>query len=158
MFPPGFLGTRADVLIDIVMLSFAIILPLLMFSWHQARNRKNYQLHRNTQVILGVSLAIVVAIFEYDLSVSGGIFALTKGSIYEGTAILNGTIYVHTAFSVLTSFIWVGLIIASLVKFPSPPQPGPFSKSHRFWGRTGMVTMIMSGITAPPLYYFGFVA
>jgi len=158
MFPPGFLGTRADVLIDVVMLSFAIILPLLVFSWYQARKQRNFQIHRNTQVILGVSLAIVVGIFEYDLSVSGGIFELTRGSVYEGTAVLNGTIYVHTAFSVLTSFIWVGLIIASLIKFENPPRPNSFSKTHRFWGKAGMISMIMSGITAPPLYYFGFVA
>jgi uncharacterized membrane protein YkgB len=30
MFPPGFLGSRADILIDIVTLSFIIILPLLI--------------------------------------------------------------------------------------------------------------------------------
>ena len=37
MFPPGFLGTRADVLIDIVTLSFVIILPMLVWSWRLAR-------------------------------------------------------------------------------------------------------------------------
>ena len=158
IFPPGFLGTRADVLIDIVMLSFIIILPILIVSWRLARIRKDYASHKKIQVTLGVTLAIVVAIFEYDLSVSGGIFELTKGSAYDGTALLNWTIYVHTAFSVLTSFIWVGLIALSLFKFNSPPQPNTFSRTHRFWGKTGMGTMIMAGLTAPPLYYFGFIA
>jgi len=158
IFPPGFQGTRADVLIDIVMLSFIIILPILIVSWRQARVSRKFSNHKRIQVTLGITLAVVVAIFEYDLSVSGGIFELTKGSAYEGTALLNWTIYIHTAFSVLTSFIWVGLIALSLFKFASPPQPNSFSRAHRFWGKTGMGTMIMAGVTAPPLYYFGFVA
>jgi len=158
MFPPGFLGSRADVLIDIVTLSFIIILPILITSWWLARSKKDYAKHRNIQLPHGITLAIVVAVFEYDLSTSGGIFELTKGGIYEGTAILNWTIYVHTFFSVATSFIWVALIIASLIKFDNPPAPNKFSKMHRFWGRTGMFTMFMAGITSPPLYYFGFIA
>ena len=158
MFPPGFLGTRADVLIDIVMLSFVVILPILVWSWRLARTSRNYRLHRNVQLTLGITLAIVVLIFEYDLKMSGGIFELTKGSAFEGTPILNWTIYTHTIFSVLTSVIWVGLIVFSLLRFGNPPAPGKFSGTHRFWGRTGMVTMILSGITAPPLYYFGFMA
>ena len=158
MFPPGFLGTRADVLIDIVTLSFIIILPILIYSWIKVARDKNYSLHRGIQLYLGIALGIVVLIFEIDLSMSGGIFELVKGSEYEGTAILNWTIYIHTAFAVATSFIWVGLIIMSLRKFGNPPTPNDFSKTHRFWGRTGMITMIMSGITSPPLYYFGFVA
>ncbi len=158
MFPAGFLGTRADILIDIVTLSFIVILPVLITSWWLARSKKNYASHRKIQLTLGITLGIVVAIFEYDLSASGGIFELTKGGIYEGTAILNWTIYIHTFFSVLTSIIWVTLIIASLIKFKNPPKPNEFSRTHRFWGKTGMVTMFMAGITSPPLYYFGFMA
>ena len=158
MFPPGFLGTRADVLIDIVTLSFIVILPLLIVSWRLVRVQRNYRLHRNLQLTLAVTLAMAVAIFEYDLAAAGGIFELTRGGAYEGTAILNGAIYVHTAFSVATSLVWVGLIVFSLIRFPNPPSPGAFSSTHRFWGRTGMVTMIMAGATALPLYYFGFMA
>lgn len=158
MFPPGILGTRADILIDIVMLSFIIILPILIVSWRTARVKKDYALHRKIQITLGATLAVVVAIFEYDLSTSGGIFELTKGGAYEGTAVLLWTIYIHTLFAVAAAVIWVGLIIFSIFKFENPPQPNAFSKTHRFWGRAGMITMIGAGVTAPPLYYFGFMA
>jgi putative membrane protein len=158
MFPAGFLGTRADILIDVVTLSFIIILPVLIVSWWLARSKKDYSNHRRIQLYLGIALGVVVAIFEYDLSTSGGIFELVKGSAYEGTAILNWTIYIHTAFAIASTVIWAGLIIMSLIKFGKPPTPNAFSKTHRFWGRTGMVVMIMAGITSPPLYYFGFVA
>ena len=106
MFPPGFLGTRADMLIDIVTLSFVVILPLLIISWRIVRLNRNYLLHRNLQLTLGITLAIVVAIFEYDLAASGGIFELTRDSAYEGTALLNGTIYVHTAFAIAAAVVW----------------------------------------------------
>lgn len=158
MFPAGLLGTRADVLVDIVTLSFIVILPILIWSWWLARTRKDYATHRRVQLWLGITLGVVVAIFEWDLKMSGGIFELTKGGIYEGTAALNWTIYVHTAFSILTTLIWATLIIVSLIRFGKPPKPNNFSRAHRFFGRTGMITMIMAGVTSPPLYYFGFVA
>lgn len=157
MFPPGFLGTRADVLIDIVTLSFVVILPLLIWSWRLARVRKNYLLHRNLQLSLAIILAIVVGAFEYDLAQSGGIFEMVRGSAWEGTALLQWIIYVHTIFAVLASLSWVLLIAVSLIKFASPPAPNSFSGTHRFWGRIGMVAMIGAAVTAPPLYYFGFV-
>ncbi len=158
MFPAGFLGTRADILIDIVTLSFIVILPILIVSWRLARTKKDYSSHRTIQLYLGIALGVVVAIFEYDLSTSGGIFELVKGSAYEGTAILNWTIYIHTLFAIAATVIWAGLIIMSLIKFGKPPKPNAFSSRHRFWGRAGMVAMIMAGVTSPPLYYFGFMA
>ena len=145
-------------LIDIVTLSFVIILPLLIVSWRIVRVNRNYLLHRNMQLTLGITLAVVVAIFEYDLAASGGIFELTRGSTYEGTALLNGTIYVHTAFAITAAIVWVGLIVFSMIRFASPPVPGAFSRTHRLWGRIGMITMMLAGATALPLYYLGFVA
>ncbi len=43
LFPPGFLGTRADMLMDIVVLSFIVILPVLIRSWHLARHKRQYR-------------------------------------------------------------------------------------------------------------------
>ena len=134
MFPAGFLGTRADILIDVVTLSFIIILPILIVSWRLARTRKDYSSHRTIQLYLGIALGVVVAIFEYDLSTSGGIFELVKGSAYEGTAILNWTIYIHTLFAIAATVIWAGLIIMSLIKFGKPPQPNAFSKNASLLG------------------------
>ena len=33
MLPAGFLGTRGDILMDLVVLSFLFILPMLVVSW-----------------------------------------------------------------------------------------------------------------------------
>ena len=37
--------------------------------------------------------------------------------------------------------------MTSFCRFAAP-QPNDFSKKHRFWGRTGMVTMTLAGVSA----------
>jgi hypothetical protein len=59
-------------------------------------------------------------------------------------------------FSITTALIWLALTIASLRKFPAPPVPGPFSASHKLWGRIGMIDMALTGITGIELYVVGF--
>lgn len=156
MLPAGFLGSRGDVLIDLVILSFAIILPLLIFSWFQARCQ-NYGLHRRLQLGLALLLAVAVVLFEIDLKLSGGIFALTRESAYADTAILIGLIYGHTAVAVASVVVWAPLLVFSIRRFGNPLRTGDFGRVHRFWGRTGMVLMMASGLSAMPLYYLGFV-
>ena len=153
--PGGFLGTRADILMDLVLVSFIVILPAICWSWWQAR-QGNYATHRLAQLILAGVLAVAVALFEVDLQLSGGIFELTAESAYAGTTLLNSWIYGHTVVAITTTIIWVALIVLSLRRFGTPPQPGTFSPPHRLWGRTGMATMAATGLSAFPLYYYGF--
>lgn len=155
MLPSGFLGTRGDILMDLVMLSFVIILPLLILSWAKVRAAE-YQTHRKIQLSLAILLAIAVAAFELDLKLSGGIFTLTADSAYAGTVLLNSLIYGHMVVAIASVLVWVPLVIFSLRRFPRPPEPNDFSAKHRFWGRIGMVLMMLSGSSAIPLYYVGF--
>ena len=131
MFSPGFLGTRADVLVDIVTLSFAIIVPVITWSWLLVSRHSKYTAHRNVQIGLAVALAIVVGLFEYDLAVSGGVYEITKGGRYEGTRVLDFWIWTHMGFAVLASLTWILLILISLICFPNPPQPTAFGRIHR---------------------------
>jgi putative membrane protein len=155
VLPPGFLGTRADILMDIVILSFLLILPLLAVSWQRARSGC-YAQHRAMQLTLASFLAVAVLFFELDLKLSGGIFELTRESAYAGTGLLNTLIYGHTLVAIGSALIWVPLVFISMKKFGKPPAPNAFSGRHRFWGRLGMVLMILSGCSAMPLYYVGF--
>jgi putative membrane protein len=155
MLPAGFLGTRADILMDLVLISFVVILPALCWSWWQVRLQR-YAVHKRSQLILAAILGVTVLLFEIDLTLSGGIFALTSDSAYAGTALLKGWIYGHSAMAIFTSIVWLVLIFVSLWRFASPPRPNPFSSRHRFWGRVGMVSMLLAGCSAFPLYYYGF--
>lgn len=155
MLPQGFLGTRADVLMDLVIVSLAAILPILWFSWTRAR-RGAWGTHKRTQLALGITLAVVVSLFETDLRMAGGIFELTKASAFHGTALLNASIWIHMALSISTALIWLALTIASVRKFNSPPRPSAFSSTHKLWGRVGMIDMALTGISGIELYVVGF--
>lgn len=155
MFPHGFLGTRADLLMDIVIVALVAVVPIVLYNWHLARAGR-YPRHKALQVGLATLLAVVVGVFEYNLRLQGGIFAATAASRYAGTATLNGWIYVHTFFAITTLLVWVVLIAVSLRRFPSPPAPNGFSATHRRWGRIGMVWMLLAGITSIPVYVYGY--
>lgn len=155
--PAGFLGTRGDVLMDIVVLSFLVILPVLVISWRAARAAE-YRRHRAIQISLALTLAVVVTLFEIDLKLSGGIFALTRASSYAGTSLLNSLIYGHMLVAIGSALVWVTLVLVSLRKFSNPPVPNAFGPTHRVWGRVGMLLMMASGLSAVPLYYLGFAA
>jgi putative membrane protein len=153
--PAGFLGTRGDILMDVVILAFMLILPSLIYSWGQAR-KKQYATHKRWQLIIFTLLAVAVSLFEADMMMAGGIFVLTAESSYSGTSFFNTLMYSHTALAISSSLIWVCLVAASLWKFDNPPSPNQFSKTHRRWGRVGMILMMLAGLSSLPVYYFGF--
>lgn len=155
MFPAGFFGTRADMMMDFVIVAFIIILPCLVWSWIKAR-KYDFLSHSHMQLTLGGILGIAVIIFEVDLSMAGGMDALTKDSAYHGTAWLNGWIYSHTIIAILTTILWVYLLIASVRKFKLPPKSNKFKKIHRPAGYAAMILMFATGLTSFPLYYYGF--
>lgn len=97
-FPPSFLGARCDLLMDIVVISMVIILPLLWYSYKKVKNQHQYKLHKNVQLTMFVILFFVVLLFEYNMQQNGGIFNMVKGSAYENTFFLNFMIYFHTFF------------------------------------------------------------
>jgi len=156
MFPQGFLGTRADLLMDIVIVALVAVVPIVLYNWNLARTG-HFARHKKMQIGLALLLAAVVALFEYNLRLQGGIFVATSASSYAGTGTLDFWIYLHTFFAISTIFIWAGLILVSLRRFPSPPMPSAFSSRHRFWGRIGMVWMLVTGVTALPVYVYGFI-
>ncbi len=155
MFGSSFLGARGDALIDIGVLSIVAVVPILLWSWSLAR-RKQWTLHKRVQLTTALVLGIVVLLFEIDLNQLGGIFAVTADSTYAGTATLNFWIWIHTAFAISSTFVWLFLVLASLIKFPSPPEP-KFFTTHRYFGRLAMILMLGSGATAIPMYIYGFV-
>ncbi len=73
MFPQGFLGTRADFLMDVVIVALVAVVPIVLYNWRLARRGK-YGLHKTLQVSLALLLAVVVGLFEYNLRLQGGDF------------------------------------------------------------------------------------
>ncbi len=156
MYPPSPFGTRSDLLIDLVVLSLVVVVPVMAISYGKAR-QKAWLFHRNLMVGLSAVLAVAVTLFELDLKAHGGIFEMTRESRYAGTDFLYASIYVHTFFSISTAMVWLSLILLSLRRFSSPPRPNEFSKMHRLWGRIAMIDMLLTGITGVELYVVGLV-
>jgi phosphoribosylpyrophosphate synthetase len=92
--PAGFFGTRADLLLDLVVASLVLVVPMLAYSWRQVRSGQ-YARHKLVQLSLFVVLGAAVLAFELHMRDLGGIFTATAASSYAGTATLNGWIYVH---------------------------------------------------------------
>lgn len=156
MFPPGFLGTKADVLMDIVICSLVLFIPALWISYRKVK-AENYLIHRNLQILMAAILTVIVLIFEWDIRSSGGIFKMAEGSRWAGTLFLKTSFYIHLFFSGITSVVWISLITLSLLKFGNPPSPGSFSRIHRFMGRAGMLGAILTSLTGIEIYVIGFV-
>ena len=146
---------NTDILIDAVNFSFIIIVPTLIYSWLKVR-KGEYGLHKKVQIMLFAVLFGAVILFEVDLRMRGGIFEMVKDSRFAGTALLNGLIWFHLFVSITTALIWIGLVVFSLRKFPAPPVPNSFSRTHILFGRIGMIDMILTGITGVMLYVLGF--
>lgn len=153
--PRGFLGTRADLLLDLVIVSLVVVVPVLAFSWIKVRQGR-YALHKGLQLTLLAVLAVAVGAFEANMRRLGGIFEATRASAWAGTTTLDFWIWFHTALAIATTLVWIVLATASVRRFPAPPAPNAFSVRHRRWGRTAMVLMALTGLTSLPVYIYGF--
>jgi len=155
--PPGFLGTRADLIMDGIIVVVALVPLLLLGSWGLAR-RGLLRQHRAAQIALTAAFVLVLGIFEPYIRVQGGLDGISVGSPYHGSGFLRGYLAAHLSLAVTSTLSWGALAVASLRRFPNPPIPGPFSARHRLWGRLTMVGMALTAITGLGLYGLCFIA
>lgn len=152
----GFLGTPASIMMDVVVCSLVLVVPALVWSVYLARFRRNFVLHKQVQLILGVVLLIVVVLFEVDIRLQGGFWEMAKDSAYYHTAFLRHLLTVHLFFSISTVILWAATYATALKYFPSPPKPSPFSPKHRVMAWIAVVDMVATVVTGLMVYYFGF--
>jgi uncharacterized membrane protein YozB (DUF420 family) len=150
--PPGFLGTEADLLMDLLVVVVPAILAVMAIAWWKVRG-KAYEVHRNIMVTLTCVLAVAVTALEVHIATSGGLAAILGGELQPA---LHRMLQVHLAFAFTAAFTWIGLVAVSLVKFPKPLRPGTFSARHRLFGRIGMVSMIGTATTSVAVYALAF--
>ena len=156
LWPHGFLGSRADFLIDTLVVSLVIVLAALAYSLGRARKGR-YRTHRALQLGIGLAVAVELLVFELDIRLRGGWSALTSGSSLAGTGILQLVLGVHLVFAISTLVLWVWLIPASLRRFPNHDLPGSFSARHRILGRLAAIDMALTCVTAVAVYIAFFI-
>src|SRR4029079_3166780 len=63
----GFLGFRTSFMLDFVVVALVLIVPILVYSLYLVKVKRQYTLHRNLQLLLGLVLLVAVGLFEIDL-------------------------------------------------------------------------------------------
>ncbi|MCO4771076.1 MAG: DUF420 domain-containing protein [Deltaproteobacteria bacterium] len=156
--PRGFLGTEADLLIDIIIVALPVVLGVMVLAIREAK-QKRWSRHKAIQITLASVLAVVITALEIDLRMMGdGVMAISEQSRFAGTGIVRWTLNVHLVFSTSTAILWIWLIVMSLKRFENPPRPGAFSERHRFWGRIAAIDMALTAITGLIFYGVCFLA
>ncbi len=154
--PSSFLFPRSDLLIDLIVVATVAAVPLLAYSIHLARQRK-ILLHRRLQLTLTVVFILATIALEIDIRMAGGMRHFSQGGRFEGTALLQWTLYVHLTIAAANAFFWVILPIWSHRAHIRGELPGPRSRKHRALGRVAAVLCILTAGTGVQLYILGFV-
>ena len=157
----GFLGTRASIMLDVVVLAMLAVLPLLGYGICLAKSRRNFTAHQRVQLTLSLLLLVTVALFELDIRLHGWRHR-AQPSPYYGTTEAPGLVFtvlaVHLVFAVSTALLWIVVPLRALRNFSQPPVPGSHSRFHRLWGMLAAVDMVATSITGWLFYYLAFVA
>jgi hypothetical protein len=152
----GFLGTRASLSIDILVVAMLVVVTVLSWSIYQVKFRRRYLLHKWTQVSLGVALLIVIVFFEIDVRMHGWEIRAAGGSD-QAPALVWYSLYVHLVFAVSSMILWPVTITLALRNFPNPPQPSVHSRIHVPLARLSAAVMIVTAFTGWTFYWLAFV-
>lgn len=153
----GVLGTRASIMLDIVFLAMFAVVPVLAWSIRLVKSKRNFALHKQVQLVLGIVLLVAVVLFEADMRLATNWRERAEPSPYYGTLVFP-SLYVHLFFAVPTSLIWTFTIVQALRRIPSPPRPCEYSATHKFWGWLAALEMLGTAVTGWIFYYLAFVA
>lgn len=161
----GFLGYPTSFMLDVVVISLVIIVPVLLYSLWVVKVRRQYRGHRTLQLTLGAVLLVAVGAFEIDLQIVHGgwenVMAqqqLSPEDLARKVESVRPWLWVHLLFAVSTPLLWIATIVLALRRFSSPPAPGSHSRLHSRLGWLSTVDITLTSITGLAFYYVAFVA
>jgi len=153
----GFLGTRASLTVDILVLAMLAVVVVLTWSVYQVKFRRRYNVHKWTQITLGSIVLAVVILFEIDIRLHGWESRAAGQVGGHATPIVWYVLYVHLLFAVTTIVLWPITIFLAVRNFPSPPHPGSHSRVHVPLARCAALDMVMTAVTGWVFYWLAFV-
>lgn len=154
--PGGFLpGSRASLILDLIVVTMAVVLPVMIYSLLQVRRHKRYEKHRNLQIVLGVLLGIAILCFEVDMRLSGWRHLAEPSPYYE--TLVFPALYVHLCFAVPTLVLW-SYTIFQAVRHQIISAPSASRFRHKTFGRLSAYSMIATTLTGWIFYWFAFMA
>jgi putative membrane protein len=156
MFEIGFLGTRAPLFMDIIVIIVAL-LPFLISLNIWLAVKKRFNLHRILQIVLFLITLVVLVYFEYGMQSTGGFeFYIKESSIDSNLA------FIFLIFHIIIAFVML-IMWFSLLKFAGADNkrralPGMYSRDHKASGRRVAFMILLTSITGIIVYWILFIA
>jgi putative membrane protein len=153
----GFLGTRASLGMDVVLVGLMALLPVLAWSVHLVRRRHDYAGHRRLQLLIAGLLGAAIVIFEIDVRLVSDWRLRAQPSPWWPGGVWTA-LAVHLVFAVSTFLLLVWVLAEALLRFPSPPAPGTHGPRHRVMARLAAADLVATAVTGSVFYWLAFVA
>ena len=148
--------SRASFIMDFVVVSLFILLPILFYSIYAVRRKRKIKEHRKLQIGLGIVLGVAITLFELDVRLSGWRH-LAEPSPYYDTLVFPALI-THLIFAIPTLFIWIYAIYTAVKSYTRHGLPKASIKKHKFVGMTATIGLTMTSITGWVFFWLAFIA
>jgi putative membrane protein len=152
----GFLGTRASLGMDVVLVGLIALLPVLAWSIRAAQARR-FILHKRLQLTIAVLLLAAIVFFEVDIRLVSDWKARADASPWWPGTVL-AALGIHLVFATTTLVLWVWVLWEALGRFPNPPSPGRHGPRHRTMARVAALDLVLTALTGFVFYWLAFVA
>ncbi|MFM7035488.1 MAG: DUF420 domain-containing protein [Planctomycetia bacterium] len=153
----GFLGSRGSLGMDVVVVGLLAVLPLLAWSIHLVRTRRNYAAHRRIQLFIAAALLACIVVFEIDVRLVSDWKDRARPSPWWPTGVLT-SLGIHLVFATTTLVLWIWTLWEAMARFPNPPAPGSHGPRHRFMARLAAIDLVITAVTGITFYWLAFVA
>jgi hypothetical protein len=152
----GFLGTRASLEIDLIML-FLTLLPILVWGSIWLAIHEYHKLHRQIQTVLFYLSVVVLTAFFYSLYFHRDLEALMVQSFLSMRyAVL--LFIVHGMVVMVSVLMWFSTLFFAKADQKRRALPGLYSLSHKASGRRTFVAIVITSVSTLALYIIVFVA
>lgn len=152
----GFLGTRASVGMDVVLVGLLATLPVLAISIAAVRSRR-YALHKTLQLGIVAALLAAIVVFEVDIRLFSDWRLRAAASPFWPAGVLT-SLGIHLVFAVSTLGLLSWVVWEALRRFSSPPVPGSHGPRHRRMARLAALDLLATAVTGVVFYWLAFVS
>ena len=156
MFEAGFLGSRAPMFMDIIVIVVGLLPFLVTFSIWLAIN-KMYKLHHFSQIILLSVTGITLVYFKYGMNVAGGFDFYMKESSLDLTMAFYFLVF-HIIIASITLIMWFATIKFASADRKRKALPGLYSDNHKKSGRRLAFAISLTSITGVAVYWMLFIS
>jgi putative membrane protein len=152
----GFLGTRASLGMDVLLVGLLATLPVLAASIAAVRSRR-YAIHKSLQLVIVAVLVAAIVAFEIDIRLFSDWKLRAAASPFWPAGVL-WSLGIHLVFAVSTLVLWTWVVWEALRRFSSPPVPGSHGPRHRRMARLAALDLLATAVTGVIFYWLAFVS